>query len=161
SRPDRHTDSNTDRTASSLELLLGAKHDFSTRLAVHAGFGTKLIDGASSPDWRIYTGVNYALGPLFAKDRLHMQSVSGEDGDRLIVQNVNFEFDSDQMTPESEVLLDEVAVYLRSGTNWRKLVIEGHTDSVGSEKYNMELSQRRANAIRLFLVKRYKFDPDK
>jgi outer membrane protein OmpA-like peptidoglycan-associated protein len=34
----------------------------------------------------------------------------------------------------------------------RRVLIEGHTDSVGSDAYNLDLSQRRADAVRDFLL---------
>lgn len=39
-----------------------------------------------------------------------------------------------------------------------KGIIEGHTDNVGSDKLNMQLSQRRANAVRDYIVKNFKVD---
>lgn len=45
-------------------------------------------------------------------------------------------------------------------TNDRGLIIEGHTDSQGTEAYNRELSQRRAEAVRDFLTSRG-YDPDR
>ncbi len=54
--------------------------------------------------------------------------------------------------------LDQVADVLLTDRD-RYLTIEGHTDSQGSENYNMDLSQRRADAVRNYLVQRdYKSD---
>jgi len=39
-----------------------------------------------------------------------------------------------------------------------KGVIEGHTDNVGSDKSNLALSQRRANAVRDYIIKNFKID---
>jgi outer membrane protein OmpA-like peptidoglycan-associated protein len=44
---------------------------------------------------------------------------------------------------------------------YQKLIIEGHTDSIGSNPYNQNLSQRRATTIKNWLVSRYKMDPNK
>jgi outer membrane protein OmpA-like peptidoglycan-associated protein len=41
------------------------------------------------------------------------------------------------------------------------MVITGHTDATGSEEYNLRLSQRRADAVKEWLVKRYKMDAAK
>lgn len=63
---------------------------------------------------------------------------------------VLFDFDSDQLRPEGKAVLDRVAESIRY---YQKPVrIEGHTDSVGSEEYNQGLSERRANAVRDYLV---------
>lgn len=66
-----------------------------------------------------------------------------------------FEFDSAELRPESSLLLDKVSAALTSADlDPFNFSIEGHTDSVGSEDYNRELSARRAAAVRSFLVAR-------
>lgn len=64
---------------------------------------------------------------------------------------VNFAFDSDALLPQAEVTLDEVARRLREHTDVR-IRIEGHTDSMGSDQYNQDLSERRANSVRSYLA---------
>jgi len=41
------------------------------------------------------------------------------------------------------------------------VVIEGHTDNVGSAAYNQKLSQRRADSVRKYLIDNYNIDPDR
>jgi outer membrane protein OmpA-like peptidoglycan-associated protein len=69
----------------------------------------------------------------------------------LRLEGVHFALDSDRLTPESTTILDGVAASLRE---WPELRVEvgGHTDSSGSEGHNLDLSQRRANAVRDHLV---------
>ena len=57
------------------------------------------------------------------------------------------------LLPEAQTRLGQVADALLA-TKERNLIIEGHTDSRGSESYNLELSQRRADAVRSYLVSR-------
>jgi OOP family OmpA-OmpF porin len=66
---------------------------------------------------------------------------------------VNFAFDSAQLTPESRTVLDSVAAGLAEHPRLR-VEMQGHTDSVGSEAYNMSLSQRRADAVRNYVISR-------
>ncbi len=54
---------------------------------------------------------------------------------------------------EARTRLNQVADVLLT-TRERNLVVEGHTDSQGSDSYNMDLSQRRADAVRDYLVQR-------
>ncbi|MGH8855823.1 MAG: OmpA family protein [Telluria sp.] len=62
-----------------------------------------------------------------------------------------FEFDkSDIIMPAPK--LDEIAAALMADTNVTDVHISGHTDRLGSEKYNQALSERRANAVRDYLV---------
>jgi outer membrane protein OmpA-like peptidoglycan-associated protein len=57
------------------------------------------------------------------------------------------------LLPEARTRLDQVAEVLLT-TKERNLTVEGHTDSQGSASYNMDLSQRRADAVRSYLVER-------
>jgi OOP family OmpA-OmpF porin len=69
---------------------------------------------------------------------------------KMIINAVLFDFDSNVVKPEAAVVLGEAANMLKQDT--RDVVIEGHTCSLGAEAYNMDLSKRRANAVRDFLV---------
>lgn len=67
---------------------------------------------------------------------------------------VLFDFDKDIIKPETYPLLDELAGHLKkSDASGVQIEIDGHTDSVGAPAYNMDLSKRRANAIRDYLIK--------
>ncbi|SEK28449.1 OmpA family protein [Halomonas daqiaonensis] len=70
----------------------------------------------------------------------------------LVLRDVNFEFDSATLTMGAEQILADVAQKLRSNENVR-VRIEGHTDSRGSEAYNQDLSQRRADSVADFLAR--------
>lgn len=74
------------------------------------------------------------------------------------VYDIYFTFNSDQIRDESEPRLKEIAEALNKHSDW-KLSVEGHTDGVGSSNYNLDLSRRRAAAVKDALVKRYKIDP--
>jgi OOP family OmpA-OmpF porin len=64
---------------------------------------------------------------------------------------VEFEFDNDVLTAEGRETVEEVAALLRSlpGVD---VEISGHTDSTGDDAFNLDLSQRRADAVRTYLV---------
>ena len=66
---------------------------------------------------------------------------------------LRFDFDSDVLRPESVQLVREIALMLnrRGNADWQ-LKIVGHTDSTGGPDYNLGLSDRRAQAVRLSLV---------
>src|SRR5690606_159286 len=61
-----------------------------------------------------------------------------------------FAFNSAELLPEAFVTLDEAAVTLRMNPDLR-IEVAGHTDDVGSDAYNLALSQRRAEAVRRHL----------
>jgi outer membrane protein OmpA-like peptidoglycan-associated protein len=74
--------------------------------------------------------------------------------------DVKFDFDKAMVKPESygdiKNLADFLTQYPQTTT-----VVEGHTDSVGSDAYNQKLSERRANAVREVLVKQYGVGADR
>lgn len=86
------------------------------------------------------------------EDRLRSQSVEDIIKSRKI-PSVDFEFDGIALTPSSYGILDKVAQIMTSDRRY-KLVIEGHTDEVGSDEYNDWLSSARANAVKSYLVSR-------
>jgi outer membrane protein OmpA-like peptidoglycan-associated protein len=69
-------------------------------------------------------------------------------GDRCRVQvpGIYFEFDSDLLNPASGPWIGAIADLMRRHSDWT-ITIEGHTDSVGSVRYNLDLSTRRATAL--------------
>jgi outer membrane protein OmpA-like peptidoglycan-associated protein len=68
---------------------------------------------------------------------------------------IAFEFDSAQVTKDSAEQLEELASALTSEElNTLDFLIEGHTDAKGPLSYNMKLSERRAQAVREFLIQR-------
>jgi len=75
--------------------------------------------------------------------------------DTLVLEGVNFAFDESALTPESHDVLDRVARQLLEA-EWATVRFEvaGHTSAVGTAQYNMALSQRRAEAVRAYLVTR-------
>ncbi len=133
------------------------------------GFGTAVVTGNASPDWRVYAGLNYTFGPLWKHQVGLEESVVAPlvrvpqavpHVERFRATNLLFAFDSDQMTDDHEEVLANLIAYLRK-TPFQKMVIEGHTDSVGRHEYNMELSRRRANTVRTFFINEKGFDAKK
>jgi OmpA-OmpF porin, OOP family len=75
--------------------------------------------------------------------------------DGFVLRGVNFPFDSATLDDAAMQVLDDVAATLASKSNQNLQVqIGGHTDVVGSEAYNIMLSQQRAEAVRQYLVGR-------
>ncbi|TMH12806.1 MAG: OmpA family protein [Betaproteobacteria bacterium] len=72
---------------------------------------------------------------------------------------VQFAFDSADILPSARHQLDALAEGIRMLPAIQAVVIEGHTDAVGSELYNEQLSQRRAYAVKRYLVASHGIDP--
>ncbi len=76
-----------------------------------------------------------------------------EKFNRDLSDAVLFETASFTLTPAAEQILDEVAKYIMK-TPGIRTVVEGHTDNVGREEYNLTLSQNRAGAVSDYLISR-------
>lgn len=88
------------------------------------------------------------------------QTVAGAEvtrvGEGLVVtfaSGLLFDFDSDQLRAESKKNLDNLAKSL-SDFGDSKLLLVGHTDDVGTDSYNLDLSRRRAAAVADYLISR-------
>ena len=71
---------------------------------------------------------------------------------------VLFDFDSTKITANTAAELGEMADFIRTRPTNNNIILEGHTDSKGSESYNSKLSQARANIVKDILVNRYGVD---
>ena len=69
----------------------------------------------------------------------------------ITLEGVTFEVNSAQLTAASRPILDGVADGLRKHPRLR-VELQGHTDSSGADAYNLQLSQRRANSVREYLL---------
>lgn len=156
-----NTAATTDRDLSSMEVLAGLKKGLRHNLDLHFGAATEVYQGSSSPDWRVYTGINYNIGPMWGSEREGGRVLSPENtyagslpitsDEKFLVGDVLFAHDSADISPAFEEVLKDLASYLKS-TGFKTLQVEGHTDSVGPEAYNQSLSERRAKSVVDFLA---------
>lgn len=79
---------------------------------------------------------------------------------RAKVYDIYFDFRSDSMRPESRKIVGQIAMIMRDHPDW-KLSIEGHTDNIGGDAYNLDLSKRRAANVKESLVKSFSIEPDR
>lgn len=165
--------SSTDREISSAEALLGGKWDLPYDIAAHLGLGTELFNGTSSPDWRVYAGMNWTFGPVFSSNQKPPASEYYVDQDEVyeeksftyiddqdafaappkneetfLAKNILFEFNGSKVRQDFYPYLQKLADYVMKDGGFYELVVIGHTDSVGSDSYNMELSIKRAAAVK-------------
>lgn len=73
--------------------------------------------------------------------------------DKIVVNSIQFDFDKSVIKPEFEPVLDEAASELQKCPT-ASVVIEGHTDYIGSDEYNMKLGERRAASVKNYLVEK-------
>ena len=82
-----------------------------------------------------------------------------KDG-RAKVYDLYFDFRSDVLRPESDKVLAEIAQVMTQHPDWM-LGVEGNTDNIGGDKYNLDLSERRAAAVKDALIKQYRIAPQR
>lgn len=70
---------------------------------------------------------------------------------KVIVRAVDFEFNSTQLTAPAQQTLDDIAAALQSQPELA-IEIQGYTDSIGSDAYNLHLSQKRAESVKAYLI---------
>ena len=77
----------------------------------------------------------------------------GNNPENIIFRSIYFDFDKYNIKREFFPVLDEGIAYIQAQPNTR-VVLEGHTDSVGSVPYNQRLSERRANSVKAYFVQK-------
>jgi outer membrane protein OmpA-like peptidoglycan-associated protein len=87
------------------------------------------------------------------KELSELQGQLTDRGIVLTIGDVLFAFDKADLNASAQNSMDKIAAFLREKQN-RNLLVEGHTDSVGSEEYNQGLSEQRAASVKSALVKR-------
>ena len=85
-----------------------------------------------------------------------MQKSISQTG-RIALYGILFDFNKADLKPESEPTIEEMAKLLKSSPGLR-VVITGHTDSVGDFEFNRELSQKRAAAVVKALISKHGID---
>lgn len=121
-------------------VLAHPSHPLSLRVA----YGARGADFPFDPQFaREIVEVN------FTEDRNSVAEALARDC-RVEVPGLYFDFNRDTLKPESRAALEAIAAAL-SAAPGRKVRIEGHTDNVGSDAYNDDLSLRRARAVRAAL----------
>lgn len=112
-----------------------------TPVSTYAGESARIFDRAPAPEEL----ANILFPPRYRSAEPPRAQAFG--------MMIHFEFDSSAISAESELLLDTVGemMHLEKMTN-RAIVIEGHTDAIGTKNYNAGLSERRARAIKNYLV---------
>lgn len=76
---------------------------------------------------------------------------------KITLYGIQFDFNQSTIKPQSEPVLKEVGSLLQQQPDL-KLRVEGHTDNVGKAPYNLELSRKRAESVKVHLVQNFQID---
>lgn len=123
-------------------------------LTFTAGAGRGVTKGIGSPDLRVFFAAS------FRKPRIvelppppPPEEVEAKVTEKIIItQKIHFEFNKANIRPISFPILDDVVELLKKNPSIRKVEIGGHCDWIGSDAYNLKLSQKRAQAVVDYLV---------
>lgn len=66
--------------------------------------------------------------------------------------SIYFDYDSSAIRSDARTTLKANEQAMRGRSEWKTIILEGHTDERGSEEYNLALGERRANAAKQYLV---------
>jgi OmpA-OmpF porin, OOP family len=105
---------------------------------------------ANAENPELFGNVRYAEGGKTMKEQL-------DEAGRIVTHGILFDSGSDKIKADSYKTLADIGGLL-SGSPELRLSIEGHTDSDGADAANLELSQKRAAAVKAYLVDSYKID---
>ncbi len=89
---------------------------------------------------------------ILSPDTVDILLTEIKPGAKLILENIYFDFDDYHLHSKSISELKQIVSYLKSNPNL-VFVIEGHTDGVGSEEYNLVLSENRVKAVYDYLAR--------
>jgi len=107
--------------------------------------GPEFSTSVTRIEYPVPTAAAGSLQNRLAKDR------------HALVYGIYFKFNRADIRPVSEPVLQEIAGILRKNPDWT-LAIVGHTDNVGRDAANLDLSRRRAQSVKAALVERYAID---
>jgi OmpA-OmpF porin, OOP family len=94
---------------------------------------------------------NYSEVKDFEPITLNIELERVREGSKSVLENIFFETDKYELTGKSIVELNRLIRFLNENKNTR-IEISGHTDNVGSDLYNLDLSEKRANAVYQYLI---------
>lgn len=124
--------------------IAGATHRVAVLVAPHGGGqGTRV-------------GLIAAEGKAMAQqmvDAKQMQTSISDTG-KVALYGIYFNHDSADLAPESQPMLEEIAQFMKNRSD-QGIIVVGHTDYIGDYDYNIDLSRRRAGAVRDALVNDY------
>lgn len=88
---------------------------------------------------------------ITAKNKILFDNIEIAVGERIVLNNVFFDFDKSTLRPESKAELDIWVSFLKENSSL-KIEISGHTDSKGTAGYNKKLSEDRAKVVREYFI---------
>jgi outer membrane protein OmpA-like peptidoglycan-associated protein len=112
------------------------------------------MNSGDAPDAVEITSVPFTVSGSLNSDTM---AKAIEEQGKITLYGILFDFNKDTIKPESEPVLKEVGALL-TGRPDLKLRIQGHTDNAGKPGYNLDLSKKRAESVKNYLVQNFQID---
>ena len=112
------------------------------------------LDDVNDAFWTAYVTVSYNVGDVFnlnGSAYSNAEEYESNVGDNLVLEGVNFKTDSSELLPESEMVLYRALKTLKNNDDWNVEIV-GYTDNTGDRQYNIDLSLKRAETVKNWLV---------
>lgn len=143
---------NAGQSATVTYMIKGVKQSVTDKVASDNSFKIKgLCEGTFSNIW---VSSNNCTAQLNNPGTIVLKGKKAED--KVFVENdslnyVLFDFNESTIRPYSYTLIDEAYSQLKENEN-AYLIIDGNTDKIGTDEYNQKLSERRADAVKNYLM---------
>ena len=150
---------NSTRLSEIIEGIVGVQYGFTENFKGSIGAGSEINHSISSPDMRYFAGIRWTSNHKKSPSPKIIKTVTKEShpDETIIVSDILFKFNSSEIERSRAFReLAKVAQAIKPPNKLKRIVIEGHTCSIGKKAYNNQLSRRRAESIRQFLIKYYK-----
>jgi len=162
------------RKNSIVETMLGVRKPLPYDLEFHAGIGSEINHSSSSADGRIYLGLRWTVDTRTKAEAVEVKAIPtpvvklASTGvlDRpadvvLELEDIFFKFDStDFRDPKGQQVLNQLGEALLAQPIER-VIIEGYACALGSDDYNFDLSDHRAEKIERLLIQQFQVAPEK
>ncbi|OGQ22985.1 MAG: hypothetical protein A3I05_07130 [Deltaproteobacteria bacterium RIFCSPLOWO2_02_FULL_44_10] len=132
-----------------LRFLPGEKQ----RVQITAGGGAGLLKMAGVPNWRVFTTLT-VRAPYEEKAAPPPPPPAPVQEEVITTNKIHFAFNKADIRPESHSVLEEILANIKDRSEIESVRIEGHTDNIGTDEYNQQLSEKRAQSVRAFFVNR-------
>jgi outer membrane protein OmpA-like peptidoglycan-associated protein len=165
------------RNTSIMEGLVGLKYPIDEAWTLYGGYGSEMRHALSSADYRIYAGVRWmtdltpvkpvevepAPAPVAPIIPVMGPTITERAPDAVIeLDDIYFQFDSTEIRdPKGYEVMQRLKAMLHNNRTIDRVVIEGHACALGTDAYNFELSDRRADTIERWLMRNYGVSPEK
>lgn len=153
------------------EVYLGARIQPSREFVATLGAAVGAVGGVGSNDIRVIAGLKFSpipgetlpialptvqAAPIVVDPKVEIRKqVIFTAKEIQLGQEVKFEHNKAVLTASGKELLDAVAeVLIENKGQYKSIVVEGHTNEIGSQKFNLKLSRARAKAVKEYLISR-------